>query len=288
LKLLVTGADGFTGRHLCSRATETGYEVVRLKADLLDREALQDEVLFVQPDLVVHLAAISFVGSPNKTSFYAVNVIGTTNLLDALLTLPGQPLKVLLASSANIYGNCDITPIDEDVPPNPINHYASSKLAMEKMALTYSDKISIVISRPFNYTGPGQSDDFIIPKLVGHFSDKKSSISLGNLEIQREFNDVGMVCDSYLSLLNYGKPGEIYNVCSGEAYCLQFVIDKLSELTGHSVKVKVDSQFVRTNDVAILRGDSRKLDNLLKKNSSILVNPPIESILLAMLNSGMH
>ena len=157
MKLLVTGADGFTGRHFSSRAVKAGHEVVKLKADLLDREALHDEVLLVRPDLVVHLAAISFVGSPDKISFYAVNVIGTTNLLDAILALPKVPFKVLLASSANVYGNCDISPIDEKVAPNPINHYAASKLAMEHIALTYKGKIPIIITRPFNYTGPGKT-----------------------------------------------------------------------------------------------------------------------------------
>jgi len=287
LKLLVTGADGFTGQHLCSRAVKAGYEVVKLKADLLDREALQDEVLLVQPDLVAHLAAISFVGSPNKVSFYAVNVIGTTNLLDTILELPHAPFKVLLASSANVYGNCGILPIDENITPNPINHYAVSKLAMEKMALTYSEKIPIVITRPFNYTGPGQDINFIIPKIVDHFLTKKPSISLGNIHVEREFNDVGMVCDSYLNLLNYGVSGEIYNVCSGDAYSLQFVIDKLSSLTGHSVKIKVDSKFVRPNEVAILRGDPGKLKDLLKQRSGSIKKISLESILATMLHAGV-
>ncbi|MDA7696439.1 GDP-mannose 4,6-dehydratase [Porticoccaceae bacterium] len=284
MKLLVTGADGFTGQHLCSRAAKAGYEVVKLKADLLDREALQDEVLYVQPDLVVHLAAISFVGSPDKISFYAVNVIGTTNLLDAILKLPKAPFKVLLASSANVYGNCEISSIGENVVPNPINHYAASKLAMEKMALTYSDKISVVITRPFNYTGPGQDINFVIPKLVDHFLNKKSSISLGNIDVEREFNNVEMVCESYLELLNHGMPGEIYNVCSGAAYSLQFVIDMLTKLTGHSIKVHIDPKFVRKHEVSVLKGDPGKLNHLLRQDSETLARQSIESTLLAMLN----
>jgi len=287
LKLLVTGADGFTGQHLCSRAAKAGYEVFKLKADLLDREALQNEVLLVQPDLVAHLAAISFVGSPNKVSFYAVNVIGTTNLLDTILELPQAPLKVLLASSANVYGNCDISPIDENITPNPINHYAVSKLAMEKMALTYSEKIPIVITRPFNYTGPGQDINFIIPKLVEHFLTKRPTVSLGNLNVEREFNDVNLVCESYLNLLTYGVPGETYNVCSGVAYSLQFVIDKLSSMTGHSIKVKVDPRFMRSNEVALLKGDPSKLDNLLKNSSVVQKKSNFESTLSTMLNTGL-
>ena len=288
MKLLVTGADGFTGRHLCSRAAKAGYEIVKLKADLLDREALQDEVLLVQPDLVAHLAAISFVGNPDKISFYAVNVIGTTNLLDSILELPQAPSKVLLASSANVYGNCDILPIDENITPNPINHYAVSKLAMEKMALTYSDKISIVIARPFNYTGPGQNINFIIPKLVDNFSRKNPSIYLGNINVEREFNDVELVCESYLKLLNYGVEGEIYNVCSGDTYSLQFVINVLSELTNHSVKVRVDQKFIRQNEVGILKGDPSKLDALLAQTSDRPGKKPLESTLRAMLDGDFH
>ena len=169
MKLLVTGADGFTGRHLCLRAAKAGYEVIALKADLLDREALQEEVLSEQPDLVAHLAAISFVANTEEMSFYAVNVIGTTNLLDVILKLRKAPIKVMLASSANVFGNCDSFPIDENVSPNPVNHYSARKLAMEKMALTYSDKVAVVITRPFNYTGPGQDINFLIPKLVDYF-----------------------------------------------------------------------------------------------------------------------
>ena len=283
MKLLVTGAAGFTGQHLCARAAEAGYEVIKMKADLLNREALRDEVFLVQPDLVAHLAAISFVGNPDKSSFYSVNVIGTTNLLDAILELPKAPSKVLLASSANVYGNCDIFPISEGVVPNPINHYAMSKLAMEKMAVTYREKIPIVITRPFNYTGPGQAVDFIIPKLIDHFVTKKPSVSLGNIHVQREFNDVRVVCNSYLQLLNFGKAGEIYNVCSGAVYSLQFIIDKLTNITGHSIKVLIDPNFVRQNEVLVLKGDPSKLNNLIMASSIKLTNICIDDTLRFML-----
>ena len=285
MKLLVTGADGFTGQHLCSRAAKAGYEVFKLKADLLDREVLQNEVLLVQPDLVAHLAAISFVGNPDKISFYSVNVIGTTNLLDALLELPKAPSKVLLASSANVYGNSGISPIGEGVVPNPINHYAVSKLAMEKMAVTYCEKVPIVITRPFNYTGPGQAVNFVIPKLVDHFVTKKSSVSLGNIHVKREFNDIKMVCDSYLQLLNYGRSGEIYNVCTGSVYSLQRIVDMLTKMTGHSIKVLIDPLFVRQNEVSILHGDNQKLKDLFRHHSLKTENHTLESTLLSMLDA---
>jgi nucleoside-diphosphate-sugar epimerase len=288
LKLLITGADGFTGQHLCDRAAAHGYEVFKLKADLLDPEGLQDEIISVKPDLISHLAAISFVDSLDKASFYSVNVIGTTNLLDAVLKLPKQPLKVLISSSANIYGNSKINPIDETVAPSPTNHYASSKLAMEKMAFTYSDKIPIVISRPFNYTGIGQSNVFIIPKLIEHYVNKKTTVAMGNIDIEREFNDVGFVCDSYLNLLKYGIEGEVYNVCSGKAYSLQKIIDTLGLLTGHLIKVETDTKFIRKNDIKTLYGDPKKLNDLNKDNSNPIEIISIESILSSMLNSNVY
>ena len=284
MKILVTGADGFTGQYFCSRAAEAGYDVFKLKSDLLDREALENEVLSVQPDLVTHLAAISFVGNPNKVSFYSVNVIGTTNLLDAISNLPKAPVKVLVVSSANVYGNCDISFINENVVPNPINHYAASKHAMEHMALTYEGIIPIVIARPFNYTGPGQDINFVVPKIVDHFLNKKSSISLGNIYVEREFNSVEMVCDLYLSLLKFGSASEIYNICSGVVYSLRSIIKMLSKITGHSIIVEKNLKFVRENEVSVLRGDPKKLNYLLRQHLTVVDKQPLEVTLLAMLD----
>lgn len=286
MKLLVTGARGFTGQHFCSLATRSGYDVVELKSDLLDYAALQYEIRKLQPELVLHLAAVSFVGSLDQLSFYAGNVIGTTNLLEAISKLPNSPGKILLISSANIYGNCDILPIDENVLPNPINHYGASKFAMEQLARTYRDKLPIVIARPFNYTGPGQHVNFVIPKLVNHFINKNPSVSLGNIAVKREFNDVNMVCNSYLRLLDYGTIGEVYNICSGTVYSLQYVINTLTKLTGHLIEVSVDQNFVRTNEVSILKGDPKKLNDLVSDNFDSIQHPSLETTLLSMLNAG--
>jgi nucleoside-diphosphate-sugar epimerase len=207
----------------------------------------------------VHLAAISFVGHADDTAFYEVNVVGTMNLLSAVTTLPVMPAKVLLASSANICGNCDASPIAESQPPAPVNHYAMSKLAMEHMAMTFADRLPIVITRPFNYTGPGQAPQFLIPKLVSHFARKADRIELGNLHVEREFNDVRMVCDAYLRLLDKGVPGQAYNVCSSQPYTLQHVISTLEQITGHHMRVQVNPAFVRANEVHRLCGSPAKL-----------------------------
>jgi nucleoside-diphosphate-sugar epimerase len=134
-----------------------------------------------------------------------------------------------------------------------------SKLAMEYMAWTYLDRVPIVITRPFNYTGPGQAPQFLIPKLVNHFARRAEQIELGNLHVEREFSDVRMVCDAYLALLAHGVPGQVYNVCSGQPYTLQHVIGLLSGITGHTMDVRVNPAFVRANEVHRLCGSPDKL-----------------------------
>ena len=264
-------------------AQAVGHDVLPLQANLTDRAAVQAEVLTAAPDAVVHLAAISFVGHADDNAFYAVNVVGTTNLLAALVQLPKRPHRVLLASSANIYGNCTQSPIAENQPPAPVNHYAMSKLAMEHMARSFGDKLPIVITRPFNYTGPGQDVNFVIPKLVKHFAQRAPSIALGNLHVEREFNDVQMVCSAYLKLLQHGEPGETYNVCSGQPYTLQHVIDTLTRITGHQIQVEVNPAFVRANEVHRLCGNPAKLQALLARHGCTLDNPPLEDTLRRML-----
>ncbi|WPH21252.1 GDP-mannose 4,6-dehydratase [Variovorax paradoxus] len=283
MKILLTGAEGFTGRLFAERALAAGHTVVPLESDLTHDEAIQKEVLKIAPEAVVHLAAISFVGHANDAAFYAVNVVGTTNLLNALVQLPARPDRVLLASSANIYGNTAHSPIDETQAPAPVNHYGMSKLAMEYMARTYRDRLNLVITRPFNYTGPGQDANFLIPKLAMHFAARAPSIALGNLDVEREFNDVQMVCDAYLLLLAHGESGEAYNICSGRPYALRFVIETLARMTSHSPRIEVNPAFVRANEVHRLCGNPTKLRALLAKQGSVLTEPALEETLARML-----
>lgn len=259
LKLALTGANGFTGRHFRQRAKAAGYDVHCLQANLLDADALRSELQGVQPQFIVHLAAISFVAHADAAAFYSVNVVGTTNLLDALCSLETAPEKVLLASSANVYGNCEHSPISEAQAVAPVNHYAMSKVAMEMMARTYAGRLPVFFTRPFNYTGPGQAPSFLIPKLVSHFARRAEQVELGNLHVEREFNDVRFVCDSYLRLLDKAETGEVYNVCSGRPVTLQAVISELSRLTGHEINVAVNPAFVRSNEVHRLCGSPEKL-----------------------------
>ena len=144
----------------------------------------------------------------------------------------------------------------------------------------------LVITRPFNYTGPGQNLNFVIPKLVDHFAQRAPSIALGNLQVEREFNDVQMVCSGYLQLLQHGEPGQTYNVCSGQPYALQYVIEELSRITGHCIKVEVNPAFVRANEVHRLSGSPARLQARLAANGAALHNPHLEDTLRRMLDAA--
>lgn len=262
MRILLTGASGFTGQHFQQAATRHGHEIVALSVELTDASEVARSVERAGPcEALVHLAAISFVGHADESAFYAVNTVGTTNLLRAFDALPAsaRPRKLLIASSANVYGNCPQSPIAETQPPAPVNHYATSKLAMEHMAMTFADRLPIVVTRPFNYTGPGQTHSFLVPKLVDHFTRRAPVIELGNLHVEREFNDVRMVCEAYLRLLDNGESGQIYNVCTGTAFSLQQVLDLLKNLTGHDMGVRVNPAFVRASEVHRLCGAPEKL-----------------------------
>jgi nucleoside-diphosphate-sugar epimerase len=285
-KLLITGAKGFTGIYLSEAAQEAGFQTIALSANLNDMEALEREVLEIKPDYVAHLAGISFVASKDHEAFYRVHALGTSNLLQALAKLQSAPKKILLASSATVYGNSTNHLSAEDQALAPIDHYATSKVAMEEMAKTFFKRLPIVIARPFNYTGPGQKGNFLIPKLVDHFAQKKSFIELGNLNIEREFNDVHMICDAYLKLLELGTAGEIYNVCSGQARSLQFVLDTLKKITGHAIEIRVNPDFVRASEVHRMVGSPEKLKNLLKANGLSLPSSRLEDTLQKMLGTA--
>ena len=261
-----------------------GIEVVGLQSDITDAPALEKEVLQVAPDAVIHCAGISFVASKDQEAFYRVHALGTSNLLNALTKLPNRPSKVLLASSATVYGNAALTPTPEDYPLKPIDHYAMSKVAMEEMAKTFFAQLPIIIARPFNYTGPGQHDNFLIPKLIRHFAQRVPTIELGNLNVEREFNDVATICQAYLALLEHGVSGETYNVGTGKVRSLGSVVNTLTKLTNHPIQITINPDFVRANEVHRMCGDPKKLQGLLVQQKINLRVPELEETLQKMLN----
>ena len=269
-RVLVTGLQGFTGLHLATELEAHGYEVWGLgdidptrprsvKANLLDLESLRAAVLAAQPQYVVHLAGVAFVGHGQPKAFYDVNLVGTRNFLEALEPLAGQLKCVLLASSANVYGNLQGGLLSEANPVNPANDYAVSKLAMEYMAKLWLPKVPVVMARPFNYTGVGQSDSFLIPKIVSHFVHKRPTIELGNMDVWREFNDVRDIAFAYRKLIEAAPIGEIVNVCSSNLVSLKEALVLATELTGHLIEPKVNPLFARSNEVLKLGGDATQL-----------------------------
>lgn len=263
MKVLITGQNGFTGRYLRAELAAHGHDVVGLQSDLTDATGLAEEMQRVQPDWVAHLAGIAFVGHGEANDFYRVNLMGTRNLLAALAGCGRRPACVLLASSANVYGNSTAGVLREDAPPNPANDYAVSKLAMEHMARLWLDRLPIVIARPFNYTGVGQSESFLLPKIVAHFKRRAEMIELGNLDVWRDFSDVRAVVQAYRRLLEISPAGETVNVCSGRTYSLREVLTLCERLTGHVMAVRVNPAFVRANEVRSLCGDPSHLRALI-------------------------
>jgi nucleoside-diphosphate-sugar epimerase len=270
-RALITGLAGFTGAYLAGElraagyrvfgsvmpGTETGPEI--FAADLTDRAAVARMIEQVQPDVVAHLAAISFVAHADAGQLYRVNIEGTHNLLQALAAQAHTPSAVLLASSANVYGNASAGVIDECVAPAPANDYAVSKLAMEHMARLWGDKLPIVIARPFNYSGVGQGRQFLLPKIVGHFRSGARQIKLGNLDVARDFSDVRNVAAIYRRLLAASPAGGTFNVCSGRANTLAGVIEIMSAIAGYAIEVRTDPALVRSNDVRVLVGSDALL-----------------------------
>ncbi|MES2901324.1 MAG: GDP-mannose 4,6-dehydratase [Pseudomonadota bacterium] len=274
-RALITGLRGFTGHYLAQELAAAGYRVFGTAlpgeaggpdihhVDMCDRSAVAAMVAEVQPDVVAHLAGIASVTHANVDLIYRVNVVGTRNLLEALASQQHKPHAVLLASSANIYGNVSAGMIDESMAPAPANDYAVSKLAMEYMARLWSDKLPIIIARPFNYTGVGQDETFLLPKIVSHFRQSARQIELGNLAIARDFSDVRMVATTYRRLLAVSPAGQSFNVCTGQAHSLGDVIDTMAAIAGYAIEVRVNPAFVRANDVLTLVGSNDKLSSVI-------------------------
>jgi nucleoside-diphosphate-sugar epimerase len=231
-----------------------------LICDLADPIAVQRAVDAIQADVVVHLAAIAFVAHGDVEAIYRTNLIGSRNLLEALVRSSKKPRSILLASSANIYGNSKGGILDENVQPAPANDYAVSKLAMEYMARLYQDTLPLTIVRPFNYTGVGQSPSFLIPKIVNHVRRKAAVIELGNLDVARDFSDVRILVQYYRKIIESDTLiGQTVNVCSGIAYTLNEVIDLVRCVSGHDFDIHINPDFVRANEVPILIGNPQKL-----------------------------
>ena len=295
-RTLVTGAAGFTGRYVTRALIERGHEVHGIvhgdqpgdgeglktvhQADLADLEAVRSVVEDVRPDHVVHLAAIAFVAHGDVEQIYRSNVVGARQLLEALDRGSHRPSSVVLASSANVYGNAREGAQDENAPLAPVNDYGVSKVAMEYVAALYRPRLPIIIVRPFNYTGRGQSTDFLVPKIISHVRRKAPAIELGNLDVARDFSDVRMVAEVYARLVSTPEAiGGTFNICSGRAVALRTLLELVSRLSGHAMDVRVDPRLVRRSDVSRLWGSAERLEQVIGPLPAV----PLEDTLSWML-----
>jgi nucleoside-diphosphate-sugar epimerase len=276
-KVLITGGNGFTGKYLKKYLENNGYVVFGLsntidknnkndfKCDINNRKDVIKLIVKIQPNYVFHLAAISFVQHQNVAEIYNVNVIGTQNLLEACIQIKDNQLKkIILASSATVYGNQTEAVLDETTAPNPINHYGISKLAMEQIAKTYFNELPIIITRPFNYTAPGHGEQFVIPKIAKAFINKEATLELGNTNVFREYNSIDYVVKIYFELMKSNINSQIVNIASGKTHSLQEIISIFTNKSGHNLKVQINPKFFRKDEIKSLSGSTKKLKKIIK------------------------
>jgi GDP-4-dehydro-6-deoxy-D-mannose reductase len=270
MRALITGGRGFVGGHLAQHLIDAGDEVVVAdrEVDVTDRAAVGEALARVAPDVVYHLAAMTSVAESWKrpAEFTRVNVLGTAHLLDAAHEAVPDA-RVVLVSSAEVYGIVreEDLPLDESSPTVPANPYSTSKLEAELVAreAVRSRHQSVVLARPFNHIGPGQSTAFVIPALVRRFLDATAQgihfIMVGDLSTRRDFSDVRDVVRAYRLLAEWGRPGEAYNVASGHDVALVDVAEEIRRRINPHVEMLVDPELLRPVEIPVNRGSFEKL-----------------------------
>ena len=276
-RILITGSSGFTGCYVIKELLNFGYEVFGLTSDgsvtgtiidLNDQNAVKSVIDYVKPTSVIHLAAIAYVDHGLESDFVKVNVEGTSCLLNQLRKFSSSLDNIIVASSANIYGNSVTgSPISEDTVPNPQNFYAESKLLMEERIKSDFMDLPITIVRPFNYTGVGQSINFLVPKIVRAFKDNQNVLRLGNIEVSRDFSDVRFVAKAYSRLIESKVSGELLNICSGRPYSIRWILQFCEKFTRHKMIVESDEKLRRSNEVKTLWGDPSHMVKVLGEGS---------------------
>jgi GDP-4-dehydro-6-deoxy-D-mannose reductase len=270
VRALITGGKGFVGQWLAAHLKDHGDEVavIDLETDVADGSAVRRVMQDVVPEAVYHLAAMTHVGESweDPSQVLRVNVLGTAEILAAARALANAP-RTLVVSSAEVYGvvTPEQLPLGESTPTAPASPYAASKLAAEAVALQawrgYGQPVIVV--RPFNHIGPGQSPNFFVPALAKRIVEARrtgaGSLRVGTLTTRRDFTDVRDVVAAYRLLLEQGAPGEVYNVCSGRDVAMSEVAAQLLSLAGADLTLETDPQLVRPVDVPVLRGDAGRL-----------------------------
>lgn len=291
MKGLVTGADGFVGSLLVRRLLEEGHEVGAamlpqptsdlerrrreaisqartIHLDLTDQASVRAAVSDGW-DVVFHLAAVSSGSDAHRDPIGAwlVNSLGTARLAHELAgarVAGGDPL-LLLASTAEVYGVGSSEPRKESDPTLPCSPYAASKLAAEVAALEVSRRtgLRVVVSRAFPHTGPGQDARFVVPAFAERILLAQRlnapAVTVGNLDPVRDFLHVGDVVAAYTLLADKGRPGEVYNIASGQPVSIGDVFFMLTDVIGYRAIPEVDHALIRKSDIPYLVGDANKL-----------------------------
>ena len=271
---LVTGASGFVGRHLVAHLETEGDTVVAcdrhgaVALDVTDARAVRDAVDSAQPDVVYHLAALTHVAESwdRRDEYVAANVGGTRNVVDACVRVGVG--SVVVVGSAEEYGAVDPgdLPLREDAPLRPLTPYGETKVAAEAVAREAFTETGapVVVVRPFNHTGPGQSPRFMVPAFAARIAAAElpggdDELRVGNLDPVRDISDVRDVVRAYRLVARHGRPGEVYNVCSGRGVSVRAVAFGLLSMARRELRLAVDPGLVRPEDVPVLIGDSAKI-----------------------------
>ena len=290
MRALITGITGFAGSHLAEylldehpdvevygtyrwRSRMDNVEHLRsrirlLEADLRDYTSMHAALEKSKPDVIFHLAAQSFVPSswtaPNET--LTTNVAGQTNLFEAIRALRIDPV-VQIACSSEEYGLVlpDETPIKETNPLRPLSPYAVSKVAQDYLGYQYfqSYGLKVVRTRGFNHTGPRRGQVFVTSNFCSQVAAiglglQEPVIRVGNIEAIRDFTDVRDMVRAYWLAVTKAKPGEVYNIATGNGIRISEMLNRLIEISGLDVKIEVDPERLRPSDVEILIGDASK------------------------------
>jgi GDP-4-dehydro-6-deoxy-D-mannose reductase len=286
--MLVTGAAGFAGRHLLahihatapdttvlawsrqahSDADPTGHsQPVRWRqVDILDKQAVHTAIAETQPAQIIHLAGSPHVAQSWKNALLPLqtNVLGTHHLLEAV-RLHAPTARVVVVTSGMIY-QTSTTSTAEDAPLVPSSPYGLSKLAQDQLALAAAsdDGLNVSVARPFSHIGPGQEPSFALSSFARQVALIEAGLAppvvhVGNLDAERDLTDVRDVVDAYMRVLDHGRAGRPYNICTGAAHRVGDLLDQLIAMSRVPVTRTVDPDRLRPSDQPRLVGDSTRL-----------------------------
>jgi GDP-4-dehydro-6-deoxy-D-mannose reductase len=289
MRALVTGSNGFVGHHLIAHLLDHGDEVLGIdrEVDVTDEDAVREVFTTYRPDVTYHLAALTHVGESwdRANEFTRVNVVGTHRVLDAAFDAVPSSTTVVVSTS-EVYGIVgeEDQPLRETFRVAPANPYSSSKVEAEHVA---HDAMRlrgqrVVIARPFNHLGPGQSANFVVPALVTRLLDARErgdrQISVGDLSTRRDFSDVRDVVRAYRLLAEFGLSGEVYNIASGHDVALSDIAAQLVSQLAPDVALVVDATLLRPVDIPIFRGSYQKLNEATGWSPQISLHQTLEDV----------